>query len=359
MSDKNNRKPGAGRPQGESDKRGFGEDFFRQAPSSQRGGGFFSVRQPILQPQQQPSRDGGVFDVSGTDCVETTRVTKLAPAKIEAPAEACLVQIYGPEIGKRYALDTPLFTIGRDISNSIVVDLDNVSRRHCALSNRSGKIYVSDLGSTNGTFLNGEELLEERLLNTGDLIKIGGAIFKFLYGGNVEALYYEEIYQMTIIDGLTQVNNKRYFLEFLEREMSRCRRYERDLSLLMFDIDHFKRVNDTYGHLAGDAVLRELGALFKTRVRREECFARYGGEEFALVLPESGLKAARQCGERFCALVAEHEFIFEETVIPTTISIGVAAMQPDTVDTAQFIKLADEQLYRAKREGRNRVCGPW
>lgn len=321
----------------------------------------FNKRQPILSPNSAPR--SGIFEPERDeeeDSIETTRVTKLAPhEKIETPSEACLVQIYGPEIGKRYALDISDFTVGRDLTNNIVVDLDNVSRRHCIFVNRGGKIFVADLGSTNGTFLNGEELVIEKLLSTGDLIKVGSAIFKFLYGGNLEALYYEEIYRMTIIDGLTQVNNKRYFLEFLEREMSRCRRYERELSLLMFDIDHFKKVNDTYGHLAGDAVLREVGALLKTRVRREECFARYGGEEFALVLPETGLKAARNCGERFCSLVADHEFVFEGTKIPITISIGVAIMQADTVDTAQFIKQADTQLYRAKHEGRNRVCGPW
>ena len=334
-------------------------DKSNRRPTPRLSPNIFSKRQSILSPTNAPR--SGIFDLDrdDDDSIETTRVTKLAPQKIETPTEACLVQIYGPEIGKRYELDVPDFTVGRELSNNIVVDLDNVSRRHCAFLNRGGKIYVADLGSTNGTFLKGEELLTEKLLSTGDLIKVGSAIFKFLYGGNVEALYYEEIYRMTIVDGLTQVNNKRYFLEFLEREMSRCRRYERDLALLMFDIDHFKRVNDTYGHLAGDAVLRELGALLKTRVRREECFARYGGEEFALVLPETGLKAARSCGERFCSLVAEHEFAFEGTVIPTTISIGVALMQADTVDTAQFIKLADAQLYRAKHEGRNRVCGPW
>ncbi|MDR0966778.1 MAG: diguanylate cyclase [Myxococcales bacterium] len=293
------------------------------------------------------------------DSIETTRVTKFAPHEtIATPSEACLVQIYGPELGKRYALNVASFSVGRDLTNNIVVDLDNVSRRHCVFANRGGKIFLADLDSTNGTFLNGEELAAEKLLSTGDLIKVGSAIFKFLYGGNLEALYYEEIYQMTIIDGLTQVHNKRYFLEFLEREMSRCRRYDRDLALLMFDIDHFKKVNDTYGHLAGDAVLRRIGTLLKTRVRREECFARYGGEEFALVLPESGVDAARNCGERFRALVAEHEFSFEGTVIPITISIGLALMAADMADTTHFIKQADTQLYRAKHEGRNRVCGP-
>ncbi|MGI5863626.1 MAG: diguanylate cyclase [Myxococcales bacterium] len=287
-----------------------------------------------------------------------TRVTKIAGiAKIAAPSDACLVQIYGPDIGKRYPIEGKELTVGRDFGNSIVVDLDNVSRRHCRFSNRDGKVFLADLGSTNGTYLNDEEVVQETVLRSGDLVKVGGAIFKFLYGGNIEALYYEEIYRMTIVDGLTQISNKRYFLEFLEREMARCHRYGRALSLLMFDIDHFKKINDEHGHLAGDHILRELAAVIKSRVRREECFARYGGEEFAIVLPESGPDKSRVFAEKLVRIVADHTFTFEGRRIPVTISVGVADMAPDLTEPSSFIKAADTQLYRAKREGRNRVCG--
>lgn len=287
-----------------------------------------------------------------------TRVTKIAGmVRMAAPTEACLVQIYGPEIGKRYAINEAELTVGRDFGNTIIVDLDNVSRRHCQFSNRDGKVFLSDLGSTNGTFLNDDDVARETVLRSGDLVKVGGAIFKFLYGGNIEALYYEEIYRMTIVDGLTQINNKRYFLEFLEREMARCHRYGRALSMLMFDIDHFKKINDEHGHLAGDLVLHELAGAIKGRVRREECFARYGGEEFAVVLPESGPDKSRIFAEKLVKLVADHTFTFEGRRIPVTISIGVADMAADITEASQFIKQADTQLYRAKHEGRNRVCG--
>lgn len=292
------------------------------------------------------------------DGAEETRVTKVntLSARIVAPTESCLVAIYGPNLGKRYPLTMDEATIGREPKNEVVVDMDNVSRRHARVAMREGKAFVADLGSTNGTYLNDQEVLNETPLRSGDLIKVGGSIFKFLYGGNVELLYYEEIYRMAIVDGLTQLNNKRYFLEFIEREMARCSRYQRSLSLMMFDIDHFKRINDGSGHLAGDYVLRELGLLVRAKVRKEECVARYGGEEFAIVMPETNAVRARQFAEKLRAMVADHEFTFENARIPVTVSVGVAEMTSEMTEPPQFIKAADQLLYKAKREGRNRVC---
>ena len=288
-----------------------------------------------------------------------TRVTKISKLeeRVAANAESCLVQIHGPGLGKRYVLDEDEFTIGRDVKNSIVVDVDNVSRRHARISMKTGKYFVADLGSTNGTYLNDEEVLEETPLRSGDLVRVGGSIFKFLSGGNIESLYHEEIYQLTIVDGLTQISNKRYFLEFLEREMGRCHRYNRALSLILFDIDHFKKINDTHGHLAGDYVLRELAATIKPRVRKEECFARYGGEEFAIVMPEAGSENARRFAERVRKMIEDRPFQFEGKDIPVTISLGVADMTADMTEPHQFIKLADANLYKAKKGGRNQVVG--
>lgn len=183
-------------------------------------------------------------------------------------------------------------------------------------------------------------------------MKIGGAIFKFLAGDNVESLFHEEIYQLTISDGLTQISNKRFFLDFLEREMGRCHRYGRALSLIMFDIDHFKAVNDQNGHLAGDYVLRELAQLIRGRVRREECFARYGGEEFAYVLPEVGPENARKFAEKLRKLIEYYRFTFEAKEIPVTVSLGVADLTGEMTEPLQFIKVADAALYKAKKSGR-------
>jgi two-component system cell cycle response regulator len=288
---------------------------------------------------------------------DETRVTKISSIKELAPVESecCIVQIHGPELGKKYALQEYEFTIGREEGNHIVVDLDNVSRRHAMIIRRQGRVFVKDLGSTNGTYLNDAEVTQETLLRSGDLIKVGGSIFKFLTGDNVELQYHETIYTLTIVDGLTGVNNKRYFLEYLEREMGRCHRYGRPLTLMMFDIDFFKKINDVHGHLAGDYVLRELAQTVKRMVRKEQCFARYGGEEFALVVPEDGMEKARIFAEKIRQTIEKKQFTFENQDIPVTLSIGVADMTPDMTDPLQFIKVADANLYKAKKAGRNRV----
>ncbi len=289
---------------------------------------------------------------------EQTRVTKVSSLAGKLPVgQSCLVVIYGPGLGHRFELQEGELVIGRDVTSDFQVDLDNVSRRHAKVTRREGKVYVVDLGSTNGTFINDREIKTEEELRSGDLVKIGGTIFKFLYGGDVESLFHEEIYRITIVDGLTQCFNKRYFMEFLEREMARGLRYGRPLSLMMFDIDHFKKVNDSHGHLAGDYVLRELGGLVKSRVRKEECLARYGGEEFVLVSPESGPERVRKFAEKIRKLCEEHVFTFDSKAIPVTLSIGVAEMRVEMTDPGRFIRAADEKLYDAKRSGRNRVCG--
>jgi two-component system cell cycle response regulator len=291
---------------------------------------------------------------------DETRVTKISSIKeLATPvdAECCIVQIHGPELGKKYTLQESEFTIGREEGNHIVVDLDNVSRRHARILRRSGRMFVQDLGSTNGTYLNDQEVTQETPLRSGDIIKVGGSIFKFLTGDNVELQYHETIYTLTIQDGLTGINNKRYFLEYLEREMGRCHRYGRPLTLMLFDIDFFKKINDVHGHLAGDYVLRELAQTIKRMVRKEQCFARYGGEEFAIVIPEDGADKARIFAEKIRRTIEEKQFAFENQEIPVTLSLGVADMTPDMVEPLQFIKVADANLYKAKKAGRNRVVG--
>ncbi len=270
--------------------------------------------------------------------------------------EACLVVIYGLDLGKKFNLDRPSLIIGRSSKADIQIDQESVSRNHCKIINTGKTIMLRDLGSTNGTYIN-DELVDEYVLRDGDIIKIGRCIFKFLSGSNIENAYHEEIYRLTTIDGLTQVYNKRYFLETIEREMGRAQRYRRDLSLIMFDIDHFKKINDTYGHLAGDYVLKQLAAVIKSRIRREDILSRYGGEEFSIILPEIDTYNALQFAEKIRRLTEKSLFRFEDTEIPVTISIGVAALLPDVTDPTEFVKLADEKLYEAKEKGRNRVVG--
>ena len=292
---------------------------------------------------------------------DTAKVTLVAidGGRAAAGGESCLVEIYGPELGRKIAVDRAELVVGRDPDCGVPLPIDTVSRRHARISTRGGSTFLCDLGSTNGTFLNDQSLTahEEYPLRSGDLVRAGAAIFKFLCGGNVEALYHEEIYRTMIVDGLTKAYNRRYFTEFLEREMARCQRHDRPLALVLFDLDHFKRVNDDFGHLTGDAVLRELAELVRARVRREDCFARCGGEEFAIVLPESDLEAARIFAERLRRLVADREFRCGGESIAITISAGVAAMSKEMQEPAQFIKDADARLCEAKHDGRDRVSG--
>ncbi len=286
-----------------------------------------------------------------------TRITKVQVVKPKEVGEACLVLIYppGPDMGKRFPLSKEV-VVGRGADCDIQVDRDSVSRRHARVF-KSGETWsVEDLQSTNGSYVNDVQVTRS-VLRDADFVKIGAAIFKFLSSQNVEASYHEEIYRMTIVDALTGAHNKRYFYEFLEREIARCARYRRPLSLLMFDIDHFKAVNDKHGHLTGDYVLREMSRRLLSRVRREELLARYGGEEFAAVLPETDLTGARTFGEQIRKMVADQPFEYEGDTFTVTISIGVTCVEGEDVDITTFIKTADDNLYRAKREGRNRVIG--
>jgi diguanylate cyclase (GGDEF)-like protein len=265
-----------------------------------------------------------------------------------------LIVIYGGELGMRVELTPREITIGRDDDNDIYVPLHTISRRHARIFVREQEHYVEDLDSTNGTFLNEQELDRPEPLLNGDLLRCGGAVFKFIAGGNVEALYHEEIYRLTITDGLTQVANKRHLEDFLEREIARAARHERPLTLVLFDIDHFKAVNDRYGHLAGDHVLKGIAAIVATQVRRDEILARFGGEEFAVVLPETALDHAAAFCERIRAEVEAATFQYDGEPLRATISVGAAPLAAgDTMES--LIARADAHLYKAKEEGRNRV----
>ena len=205
---------------------------------------------------------------------------------------ACLVHIYptGLGMGTRYTLADSPVVIGRGGDCEIRINDHSVSRRHARIQPGADGYYAVDLQSTNGTFVNDNPASMYKLKD-GDYLRVGNWIFRYLTGGNVEAEYHEEIYRLTIIDALTGIHNKRYLIEFLDRELARSARHHRPLSLVMLDIDRFKLINDDLGHLAGDFTLRELVAQVKEAIRKEELFARYGGEEFVVVLPETNREA--------------------------------------------------------------------
>lgn len=271
--------------------------------------------------------------------------------------EAYLVHIYptGPGMGTRYQLGDKPAVIGRGDQCDVRVQDHSVSRQHARIRPSVDGYYAEDLQSTNGTFVN-DLPASMCKLKDGDYLRVGNCIYRFLAGGNVEAQYHEEIYRLMITDGLTDVPNKRYLIEFLDRELSRTIRYKRPLSLVMLDIDRFKPINDQLGHLAGDFILREMANCLRTAIRRDELFARYGGEEFAVVLPESTREGAVTLAERLRTLTEKHIFKFEDKTVPVTVSLGIATTEgQEAITPLELIRQADEKLYQAKREGRNRV----
>lgn len=298
-------------------------------------------------------------DTDRTTNPNKTVVTVVGPPgsrKTSGDRQACLVVIYGDDLGRRIPLGEEPTVIGRSARCDVQIDQESVSRNHCRLAFNGRGYTIQDLGSTNGTYVN-DDLVETIDLRDGDQIKVGRTILKFIVGGNIELQYHEEIYRLMTVDGLTQVHNKRYFDEMLDRELSRARRYDRSFCLILFDIDHFKQINDTFGHLAGDAVLRQLGTLVRAHVRRDDVVARTGGEEFAIITPEISMTGAMELARKLNAMVDEAVFEFEGTRIDVTISLGVAQWVPEMQSTQAIIQAADAKLYEAKRTGRNRVCG--
>jgi two-component system, cell cycle response regulator len=304
----------------------------------------------------------------GNDSTVVTVINK-PPEQESSGQEACLVVINGVDLGKKYSLAQSSTVIGRSSKVDIQIDEDAISRSHAIIDNLGDSFAVRDLDSTNGTYVNDRPIRQKTLID-GDQVKIGRTIFKFLTGSNIEASYHDEIYRLTTTDGLTQIYNKRYFLKEMEREMSRSIRYDRDLSLVMCDIDHFKPINDTYGHLAGDYVLKQVAQRIVGHIRRDDVLARYGGEEFVMLLPEIGRAQAVRIAEKIRKLIAAEPFEFDNVSIPVTLSLGVAdlneykfsadAPPPDQttdINCFAFIKLADDRLYKAKEGGRNRVVG--
>ncbi len=273
-------------------------------------------------------------------------------------SNACFIHIYptGSNMGSRYPLSDKPLLIGRGEDCEIRIQDHSVSRKHARIDPSPDGVMLTDVGSTNGTFVNDVMIRGNAALHDGDYVRVGNCIYRFLVGGNVETEYHEEIYRLTIIDALTQTHNQRSMLEFLDRELVRSNRHARPLALVMFDIDWFKNVNDQLGHLAGDFALRELAACVKAIVRREDLFSRYGGEEFALVLVETNRQQSIEVAERIRSSIEQRLFRFEESEFHITVSMGICCTTGDeSLSTKEMVRRADEKLYQAKRAGRNRI----
>lgn len=271
------------------------------------------------------------------------------------PRSACVVVIHGEGLGKRADIEAKPVVVGRSQEADLHIPHKSVSRQHCEIW-RDGDTYrIRDLGATNPTRVN-EQPVTEAVLADGDHVTIGECILKFISHSSVEARYHEEVYQLATHDALTELCNRRHFIELVDKEIARAQRHGRPLVMCIIDVDLFKPVNDQYGHIAGDGVLRQLAAVVRSFVRGEDIAARIGGEEFAVLLPESDVPAARAFAERLREAVADSVFVLAGEPHRITISIGIAAMDPLRADRSTLMQAADGALYRAKDEGRNRVC---
>lgn len=258
-------------------------------------------------------------------------------------------------IGLMRPLDQDRLRIGRDLENDLVLEDPRVSRFHAELNRSENDWKLSDCGSANRVFLRGTVLEGQQTLISGDRFEIGGTMLKFVAGTDAEALLFQEFERRARVDGLTGAINRGALDHFLRQEIYRSRRKSHPLALLMLDMDHFKKINDLFGHPAGDRVLIELVRLIKNRLRTHDELARWGGEEFAVLLPETDAAGAQALAEDLRHQVENHSFLFDGEKLRATISIGGAVLKESDTDGAALVARADQALYAAKNAGRNRV----
>lgn len=286
----------------------------------------------------------------------TCERTRIRPPATGASAggPARLVFVEGAELlGVTLPLEAEVL-LGRDAGCALRLPAEDVSRRHARVAPADGGHVVEDLGSTNGTFVNGEAVSARRLAS-GDRIRIGSFVARYLAPGDDAARELEALAAMARRDPLTGLANRRAFEEALSREVARAAREGAPLSAIALDVDHFKRVNDAHGHAAGDAVLAAVAARAAQALRAGDLLARVGGEELAALLPGATLERAAEVAERIRARVGGTPVAAGAASLAVTLSAGCAALAPGE-DGPGLLARADERLYAAKRGGRDRVA---
>ncbi|MDP8999021.1 MAG: GGDEF domain-containing protein [Myxococcota bacterium] len=297
---------------------------------------------------------------------ESTRATEATiamppPTGPRQTTRALLTVVKGPSVGRVFSVREGETILGRGRDAHVRVDDVGASREHAhILAEQGGHYFIEDLRSTNGTFVDGRRV-ERWELSSGDRINIGpNIVISFaIVDAQAERLAHQ-LYESSVRDPLTRAHNRRYLVERLASEIAYAKRHVSRLAFILFDLDHFKRVNDTHGHLAGDDVLRDVSALVSRLIRTEDLFARFGGEEFVILVRGISHANVGRFAERVRAAVERLEIASESTVLSVTVSIGYASLE-ELVDKERgpeaLMRLADSRLYRAKSEGRNRVCG--
>lgn len=274
----------------------------------------------------------------------------------EAKRSAYLIMINGRNVGRMHKINVDRTQLGRAPDCEVLIEDEGVSRRHAMIERGPEGYVLWDNNSTNGVFVNGEKV-GRHLLQDGDRVQIGSnTILKFSFTDEVEEKFQKQLYDSATRDALTGAYNKKYFADQLKTEFAYCYRHKTPLSLMLFDIDFFKKLNDGYGHLAGDHVLKTLAGVVHAALRTEDIFARYGGEEFGVILRDTDGERAFLIAERVRRNVEAHEFVFDGQRLPVSISVGVATLVDGNYPSPKhLVKAADEYLYKAKHNGRNRT----
>jgi two-component system cell cycle response regulator len=276
--------------------------------------------------------------------------------------QAMIILIAHPDgqgLGTRMVLEPESeLEIGRDPGCRLSFPtVHSLSRVHARLGFADGAVVVTDLKSTNGTFVNDRRVGQPFEMRSGDRLQCGALHFKFFREADVEAAYHLAIHDLVMQDGLTELANRRKFDDELAREFARARRHRRPLSLVLLDIDGFKKVNDDLGHLGGDSVLKGVASVCRSHVRPEELCARIGGDEFAILSPETDIAGSTVLAERLRFAIAENRF--DSPMLPdsyrVSCSFGCAEFVSDMTSPADLLSAADRAMYAAKEGGRNRV----
>lgn len=289
---------------------------------------------------------------------DETVVTQIRDLEGIGPKFPALSFMGGPSMGQLHLLKEGEFVVGRSKDVSIVVHDDGISRQHFKVLVKDNQASIEDLGSTNGTYVNGVKI-KQQLLHDKDTIQISSqTIITFSYVSDLEAQKQSQIYKMANFDPGTQARTRSYFLDQLDQEFSHAKRKGLPLSLIIFDFDHFKNINDVHGHPAGDYALKKVAEITLQTIRNEDLFARYGGEEFVILMRDTTEEDAVKLAERLRQNIEKHIFEFEGKKLQVTISAGVASLnQGNFANFDMMIKVADQYLYFAKQNGRNRVAG--
>lgn len=295
--------------------------------------------------------------------MDETIVTSIKNLNLEDKREPYLIIISGQQIGKLYPLDKNELVAGRSPDCHIWIEDNAISRKHFRILIDDGKCVIEDLNSTNGTFVNNRRV-QSQVLGAGDKIQISTTtIIQFDFLDESRRVSEQKRYEMGVKDAVTGTYNKSYFLQRVADEFSFSHRQNQPMSIIMIDIDHFKLINDTYGHLVGDQVLQEMSSNVATMIREEDVFCRYGGEEFVIIMRNTGCQHAVNLADRIRQKIegTPIESLGNKT-IKVTISCGVATQVDRKFrDYVALIAEADKYLYQAKGSGRNKVmaaCKP-